>query len=177
MAEARHIDRGDFISQFEEASGRKTSLSLQLHASWQFCCIISGLHSNLTFRSTSRPLRVYPLHRRRVPITASALVLRDRLINGSIDSPLQPQPEPEPSPHLIRLIRVRIQTWWRATIKATTTTKAKTLVRENIRPLEPAHTKRRCLELIAAGDKGKKFRRGNEPVTLLAIHLLLGRNH
>jgi hypothetical protein len=56
------------------------------------------------------------------------LVFQDRLINGSIDSPLEPQPAPS-SDHT-QLIRVRIQTRWRAT--ATTTAKAKTLIRKTI---------------------------------------------
>jgi hypothetical protein len=58
------------------------------------------------------------------------LVLQDRLINGSIDSPLEPQPAP--SFDHDQLIRVRIQTRWRATTTATTTAKAKTLIRKNI---------------------------------------------
>jgi hypothetical protein len=56
------------------------------------------------------------------------LVSQDRLINSSIDSPLEPQPAP--SFNHDQLIRVRIQTRWRATTNATTT--AKTLIRKNI---------------------------------------------
>ena len=58
----------------------------------------------------------------------SVLVSQDRLINSSIDSPLEPQPAP--SFNHDQLIRVRIQTRWRATTNATTT--AKTLIRKNI---------------------------------------------
>jgi hypothetical protein len=60
----------------------------------------------------------------------SVLVSQDRPINGSIDSPLEPQPAP--SFDHDQLIRVRIQTRWRATTTATTTAKAKTLIRKKI---------------------------------------------
>src|SRR3977135_3769974 len=52
------------------------------------------------------------------------LVFHDRQINGSIDSPLEPQPAP--SLHQDSSSRVRIETRWRAT-KPRATTKAKAL--------------------------------------------------
>jgi hypothetical protein len=52
-------DGGACIWLHEEESSRATELSLQSHASLQFCCIASGSRSNHTFRSTPKQLEVW----------------------------------------------------------------------------------------------------------------------
>jgi transposase len=100
--------------------------------SWRFCCITSGppkppiyLFTNMLPERLSMFIRCDDTVFRRL---RTRFGLEGRMRNGSIDSSLEPQPAPSELQN--QLIRVRIETRWRATRGATksrTTTKANPL--------------------------------------------------
>jgi len=100
----------------------KSKAVVAVAASWPCYSITSGALKSRTCRSTNkRPERSTCLPVATTPCSddcVSVLAFRGRPINGSIDSPLEPQPAP--SLHQDSSYRVRIETRWRATNKPLT---------------------------------------------------------